>query len=189
MKKIDTDALRERLNSFSPEQQMEKDKEELVDLTEKIGMQIAGLHSLFKEINGLKEELQGIHSCLNNTLNMECNAFFALDAAKKSVDNIVSGLYSAIVKAEQETVIHATVSMEELSKVRKCSAAHIKAEERMLEEHCRRQERILERHNTELAKCLRKGEGIWLSDRWIIFVLIVNFLCYLVMFLYCYLKE
>lgn len=172
MKQPDTAALRERLTNYTPEQQIEQYKEELEELTETVRFQIMALRKLLGEINTLKEELHGIHGSLKHTVQRERKAFDTLLAAKDSADNIVAGICRAIVKAEQETVIHAKVSTEELEKVRQCSAAHIKTEAE-----------LLERHGNKMAKHLRKSGGIWLSTNWLIFLIIVLGICFLAVIL------
>ena len=154
MKQPDTSALRERLNNYTPGQELEKDKQELEGLLLEVNCQIAELRNLLKEINELKEELHGIHGSLMHTAKRERAAFNALDAAKDSAYNIVNGICNAIVKAERHTVIQAKIGTDELAKVNQCSATHIKAEEE-----------LLEKHRTKLAKHLRNNEGVWLSNR------------------------
>lgn len=168
MKQPDTAALRERLSNYTPGQQFEQDKEEQDELTEKIYGQIIALRNLLREINALKEELHGIHGSLKHTQQREKKAFDALLAVKDSADNIVDGISNAIVKAEQNTVIPAKVGTEELEKVNRCTANHIKAEEE-----------LLENHRKKMARCLRNNEGIWLSNRWLIFMLVSQVICYL----------
>lgn len=178
MKQPDTAALRERLANYTPEKQLEQDKEELDGLTDKIYGQITALRNLLCEIDALKEELHGIHGSLKHTQQRERKAFDALLAVKDSADNIVDGICNAIVRAEQDTVIQAKIGTEELEKVNRCSAAHIKAEEE-----------LLARHANKLAKQLRNNEGIWLSNGWVKFFLIVYILCNAVQFLYLWLKT
>lgn len=178
MRQPNTSALRERLNNYTPEQELEQDKQELEGLLLKVGCQIAELRNLLDEIDKLKEELHGIHGSLMHTAKRERAAFKALDAAKDSADNIVSGICNAIVKAKQNTVIQAKIGTDELEKVSRCSAAHIKAEEG-----------LLENHRNKLAKHLRKNEGIWLSDRWFAILFAVQILSYLVMVLWVLCKE
>lgn len=90
-----------------------------------------------------------------------------MTAAKDSAENIVDGICNAIVKAEQHTVIKAEVSTAELEKINQWSAAHIKAEEE-----------IWTRQSKKLVRCLSKNEGIWLSSRWLIFMIIVQAVSY-----------
>lgn len=178
MKQPDTAALRERLSNYTPGQQFEQDKEEQDELTEKIYGQIIALRNLLREINALKEELHSIHGSLKHTQQREKKAFDALLAVKDSADNIVDGICNAIVKAEQNTVIPAKVGTEELEKVNRCTANHIKAEEE-----------LLERHRNKLSKYLRDNEGIWLSNRWLIFMLVSQLVCYLAVILWALLKR
>ena len=167
----------ERLANYTPEDELEQDKRELDGLLQEVSCQIAELRTLLKEINSLKEELNGIHGSLRHTLQRERTAFKALLATKDSADNIVNGICNAIVKAERHTVIQATVGTDELAKVHQCTAEHIKAEEG-----------LLEKHSIKMAKHLHDNEGIWLSNRWFMILLIVQLLCYLVVALWALLK-
>ena len=178
MKQPDTAALRERLANYTPEQELKQDMQELDGLLQEVNCQTVELRSLMKEINSLKEELHGIHGSLKHTVQRERAAFNALVAAKDSADNIVDGISRAIVKAEQNTVIRAKIDTDELAKVNQCSANHIKAEKKLLEEHSKK-----------LAKCLRSNEGIWLSNRWLMFVVIVLAVSYLAVILWAFLKN
>lgn len=177
MKQPDTSALRERLNSYTPEQELEQDKRELRVLLEEIDCRTVELRDLLNKISTVKEELHGIHDSLMHTAKRERAAFTALNAAKDSADNIVNGICNAIVKAERHTVIQATVGTDELEKVSQCSATHIKAEEE-----------LLERHRNKLARHLRDNEGVWLSDRWLKILFAVQLLCYLAVALWIMLK-
>lgn len=178
MRQPDTSALRERLNNYTPGQEQEEDKQELERVLQEVNCQITELRNLLKEINELKEELHGIHGSLMHTAKRERAAFNALDAAKDSADNIVNGICNAIVKAERHTVIQATVGTDELEKVNKCSATHIKAEEELLESH-----------RNKLARLLRANEGVWLSDRWLKILFSIQSLCYLAMALWFLCKR
>lgn len=177
MRQPDTSALRERLDNYTPEQEMEQDMKELDGLLQEVNCQIATLRNLLKEINAVKEELHGIHGSLMHTAKRERATFTALNAAKDSADNIVNGICNAIVKAERHTVIQATIGTGELEKVSQCSAAHIKAEEE-----------LLERHRNKLARHFRDNEGVWLSDRWLKILFVVQLLCYLAVALWVMLK-
>ena len=115
---------------------------------------------------------------MKHTVQRERTAFKALEAAKESADNIVDGISNAIVKAEKHTVIHAKVDESELAKVNQCSAQHIKAEKKLLEEHSK-----------ELAKHLQKNEGIWLSSGWLRFIIVVLAICCIAVILWVYIKS
>lgn len=178
MKQPDTAALRERLANYTPGQELKQDTQELDGLLQEVNCQIVELRNLLGEINALKEELHGIHGSLKHTAQRERTAFNALLAAKDSANNIVNGICNAIAKAEQDTVIPAKIGTEELEKVNRCSAAHIKAEEE-----------LLERHRNKLAKHLRNNEGIWLSSRWLVFTITVQVICYIVIILWALYKR
>ena len=160
MKQPDTAALRERLANYTPEDELELDLQEVEGLLQEVNCQTVELRNL------LKEELYDIHGSLKHTVQRERAAFKALEAAKGSADNIVDGISNAIVKAERNTVIHAKVDDSELAKVNQCSANHIKAEKKLLEEHSKK-----------LAKHLQNNEGIWLSSRWLRFTIILLAIC------------
>ena len=98
MKQPDTAALRERLANYTPEDELEQDKQELEGLLQEVNYQLIELRNLLKEVNALKEELHGIHGSLKHTVQRERTAFNALVAAKDSADNIVNGINRAIVK-------------------------------------------------------------------------------------------
>ena len=178
MKQPDTAALRERLANYTPEEELKQDMQELDGLLQELGCQMVELRNLLKEIHALKDELHGIHGSLKHTAQRERAAFKALEAAKDSADNIVDGICNAIVKVEKNAVIHAKVDDSELAKMNQCSANHIKAEKKLLEEHSK-----------ELAKHLQKNEGIWISTRWLTMLTIVYVICYLAILLWALVKE
>ena len=177
MKQPDTAALRERLANYTPEDELGQDKQELEGLLQEVNYQLIKFRNLMKEINALKEELHDIHGSLKHTVQRERTAFNALVAAKDSADNIVDGISRAIVKAEQNTVIRATVCTEELAKVHQCTAAHIKTEKELLEEHSKK-----------LAKHLQKNEGIWLSSFWTKIMMSFFIFYTILLLIYAYIK-
>lgn len=177
MKQPDTAALRERLANYTPEEELKQDTQELDGLLQEVNCQMVELHNLLKEIQALKEELHGIHGSLKHTVQRERTAFKALEAAKESADNIVDAICNAIVKVEKNTVIHAKVDESELAKVNQCSANHIKAEKKLLEEHSK-----------ELAKHLQKNEGIWLSSGWLRFTIVTLAICCIAVILWALCK-
>jgi small-conductance mechanosensitive channel len=178
MKQPDTAALRERLANYTPEEELKQDLQELDGLLQEVNCQMVELRNLLKEIRALKEELHDIHGSLKHTVQRERTAFKALEAAKESADNIVDGISNAIAKTERNTVIHAKVDVSELARVNQCSANHIKAEKKLLEEHSK-----------ELAKHLQKNEGIWLSSGWLRFTIVILTICCIAVVLWACLKN
>ena len=81
MKQPDTAALRERLANYTPEDELEHDKQELDGLLQEVNCQLIELRNLLGEINALKEELHGIQGSLKHTVQRERSAFNALLAA------------------------------------------------------------------------------------------------------------
>ena len=166
MKQPDTAALRERLANYTPEDELEQDKQELEGLLQEVNYQLIE-----------KEELHGIHGSLKHTVQRERTAFNALVAAKDSADNIVNGINRAIVKAEQHTVIRAEIGTDEMEKVHQCTVQHIKAEKE-----------LLEKHSVKMAKHLQSNEGIWLSTYWFTFFVIIQFIFCLAVGIWAWLK-
>lgn len=76
MRQPDTSALRERLNNYTPEQELEEDKQELEGLLQEVSDQIFAMRNLLKEINEFKEELHGIHGSLMHTAKRERAALY-----------------------------------------------------------------------------------------------------------------
>lgn len=181
MKITDTDTLRAELEQFSPEQQKEKIQQETQDTIEAVDNQLFSLRKLLNEVKELRKEFLDIHSSLRNTLSRENMAKKALQAAADSADNVVSGICNAIVKAERDTVIPAKVDESELAKLKMYVDSQISKEKELLAQHQKVLEQMMENHRTELAKHLRKSEGIWLSDRWFTIMIIVQLLSYLAM--------
>ena len=177
MKQPDTAALRERLANYTPEDELKQDIQGLDGLLQEVNCQMVELRNLLNEIHALKEELHDIHGSLKHTVQRERTAFKALVAAKDSADNIVEGISRAIVKAEQHTVIRAQIGTDELKKVHQCTVRHIKAEEE-----------LLEKHSNKMAKRLQSNEGIWLSNRWLKFLVIVLAVSYLAVILWAICK-
>ena len=177
MKQPDTAALRERLANYTPEDELEQDKQELEGLLQEVNYQLIELRNLLKEVNALKEELHGIHGSLKHTVQRERTAFNALVAAKDSADNIVNGINRAIVKAEQHTVIRAEIGTDEMEKVHQCTVQHIKAEKE-----------LLEKHSVKMAKHLQSNKGIWLSTYWFTFFVIIQFIFCLAVGIWAWLK-
>ena len=178
MKQPDTTALRERLANYTPENELEQNKQELEGLLQEVNYQLIEFRNLLKEINALKEELHDIHGSLKHTVQRERTAFNVLVAAKDSADNIVDGISRAIVKAEQHTVIRAKIGTDELAKVHQCTVQHLKAEEEMLK-----------KHSVKMTKRLQSNEGIWLSNHWLIFMVIVLTVSYLAVILWAVCKS
>ena len=137
----------------------------------KVAQEESKLEQKIKELKDVRLELEAA------TRKME-EVTFALKTATDSADNIISGICSAIVKAEQNIVFRAKISTDELAKVHQCTVRHIKAEED-----------LLERHSDKMAKHLQNNEGVWLSTSWLIFTLVVLAISYLAVILWAIYKR
>ena len=124
------------------------------------------------------EELKVARLALETATRKMEEATLVLKTATDSADNIVSGICRAIVKAEQNIVIHAKIGTDELAKVHQCTAKHIKAEEE-----------LLEKYSNKMTKHLQNNEGVWLSTPWLIFTLIALAISYLAVILWAVCKR
>lgn len=161
MKQPDTAALRERLASFTPEGELEENKRKLEGLLQETVRVIDVTRELLQEISAAKKEIYGIHMDLMHTVRQERDVCDDLSAAKKSADNIADEICGAVIDTMRNTVIKAKLDMGELDKLQQYTAAHIKAEKE-----------LLENHRIKLARHLRSNDGVWLSTRWLVYTII-----------------
>ena len=160
MKQPDTAALRERLACFTPEKEQEENMRKLEGLLQETVRVIDVTRELLKEISAAKKEIYGIHMDLMHTVRQERDVCEDLSAAKKSADNIADEICGAVIDTLRNTVIKAKLDTGELEKLQQYTAAHIKAEKE-----------LLENHRIKLARHLRSNDGVWLSTRWIIYIM------------------
>ena len=115
---------------------------------------------MLKEIIAAKKEIESIHEDLLYTVRQERSVFDVLYAAKQSADNIADEICDAVVNTMQNTVVRIKLDPGEPEKLQQYTAAHIKAEKE-----------LLENHRIKLARHLRSNDGVWLSTRWIIYIM------------------
>ena len=161
MKQPDTAALRERLTSFTPERELEENMQKLERLLQETAHVIDVTREMLQEISAAKKEIHGIHMDLMHTVRQERDVCDDLSVAKKSADNIADEICGAVIDTMRNTVIKAKLDTGELEKLRQYTAAHIKAEEE-----------LLENHRIKLARHLRGNDGVWLSTRWLVYTII-----------------
>ncbi len=142
-----------------------------IDNENKIVQEESKFEQKIKELKDARWELEAA------TRKMEA-ATLALKTATDSADSIISGICRAIVKAEQNIVIRAKISTDELAKVHQFTVKHIKAEEE-----------LLEKHSDKMTKHLQNNEGVWLSTPWLIFTLAVLAISYLAVILWAIYKR
>lgn len=142
-----------------------------IDNENKIVQEESKFEQKIKELKDARWELEAA------TRKMEA-ATLALKTATDSADSIISGICRSIVKAEQNIVIRAKISTDELAKVHQFTVKHIKAEEE-----------LLEKHSDKMTKHLQNNEGVWLSTPWLIFTLAVLAISYLAVILWAIYKR
>ena len=94
-----------------------------------------------------------------------------LDAATKSADNAISGICSAIVKAEN-TPIKAKLDDESLKQLHDTHAQWLSQEEQKLADHNKQQEMNWKKHSQRLTDIVKNNEGVWISTK--LFYIVVS---------------
>jgi len=87
-----------------------------------------------------------------------------LDAATKSAYNAISGICSAIVKAEN-TPIKAKLDDESMKQLHDMHAQWLGQEEKKLVDHNQQQETIWQKHSQRLTDIVKNNEGVWISTK------------------------
>ena len=87
-----------------------------------------------------------------------------LNAATKSADNAISGICSAIVKAEN-TPIKAKLDDESLKQLHDTHAQWLGQEEQKLADHNKQQEESWQKHSQRLTDIVKNNEGVWISTK------------------------
>ena len=87
-----------------------------------------------------------------------------LAAATKSADNAISGVCSAIVKAEN-TPIKAKLDDESLKKLQDLHTQWLGQEEQKLADHDKRQAANWQKHSQRLTDIVKNNEGVWISTK------------------------
>lgn len=116
------------------------------------------------EIREAKEALLKIHRDLLDAIKAEGEAAVILQEAISSSNNIINGIYNAIVKAEQNTQFKATIKSEHLAQLQQLLNQAIETWKNMLKNHRSEQTKMLTEHESNMRKILRRNEGVWFSD-------------------------
>ena len=121
-----------------------------------------------QELDGLLQEVNCQIVGLRNLLN-------EIQALKEELHGIHGSLKHTV---QRERAAFKALEAAKESADNIVDAKHIEAEKELLEEH-----------RNKLAKHLHNCEGIWLSNRWFIFMIVVFLFCYIVVFLWAFLKD
>lgn len=127
------------------------------------------------EVREAKDALVKIHQDLQDAIKAERDAAMTLKAAVDSSDNVINGIYNAIVKAERDTQFKATIRSEHLAQLQQLLNQAIKAWKTVLDNHHSEQMKILTEHESNMRKLLKRNEGIWFSDFWMKILVIFLF--------------
>ena len=87
-----------------------------------------------------------------------------LNAATKSADNAISGICSAIVKAEN-TPIKAKLDDESLKQLQDTHAQWLGQEEQKLADHDKQQAANWQKQSQRLTNIVKNNEGVWISTK------------------------
>ena len=87
-----------------------------------------------------------------------------LDAATLSAENAISGICSAIVKAEN-TPIKAKLDDESLKQLHDNHVQWLGQEKKTLDDHHRQQEEGWQKHSQRLTDIVKNNEGVWISTK------------------------
>ena len=88
----------------------------------------------------------------------------AFYAAKDSANNIVDGIVAQIVRVEK-TRFTAHLDEESVTQVQNTNHIAIEHERTVLAQHRKDEEAMLHKHTKQMAEIVRRGEGVWMSQR------------------------
>jgi hypothetical protein len=114
-----------------------------------------------KEVNVLMKKTIGV---INEAKESNITISKGLHAANASAENAISGICTAIVKAEN-TPIKAKLDDESLRQLNELHDNWLEKEKLMLEEHLKQQEKLWQEKSSRFADIVRNNEGVWLSQR------------------------
>ena len=87
-----------------------------------------------------------------------------LNAATLSVENAITGICNAIVKAQQ-TPVRTRLDDESMKQLQDVHAEWLGQEEQKLVDHNQQQETIWQKHSQRLTDIVRNNEGVWISTK------------------------
>lgn len=152
---------------------------EKVEINQQIESEKQEFDKLLIEIREAKETLIKFNEDLEKAIAAECRIEGALKAAAGSCENIVRGICNAIVKAERDTKFKTTITPEQLTKLRQLIDHSIESWISVLANHRAEQAKLIAEHESNMRKIIRRNEGVWFSDFWMI-VLVIFLIVYTV---------
>ena len=138
-------------------------------------LQVAEAENVIQEKLGLlRKEIQEMElsrTSLNEATKAQDSAkddlgetMKAFYAAKDSADNIVTGIVAQIVRVEN---MHLTAHLDEgsVTQVQETNRKAIEQESDVLAQHMKKLKAMFNDQSEELADIVRRGEGVWMSQR------------------------
>ena len=148
---------------------------EKVEMNQQIESEKQEIDKLLVEIREAKETLIKFNEDLEKAIAAECHIEGALKAAVGSCDNIVNGICNAIVKAERDTKFKTTITPDQLAKLKQLIDHSVESWISVLANHRAEQSKLITEHESNMRKILRRNEGVWFSDFWMIVYVIFLF--------------
>lgn len=170
-------------------------KEEMQNLTDLIGALAEDIEAIKKKLDAKNapdkdEAVEAAAGRLEGATRKMDEAARALRAANENADNIVTGIGRAIADARRKTVFTARLGTEDLEIFRELYKQMATEECEMFQAHMKKQEESLKEHERRWADMLHRNRGIWLSDKWLKFLIVSSFLYNVIVALYIwYLKS
>ena len=147
-----------------PISEKEKQSSE-IDKRIELSSEIINLNQQIETIKKLSKDLKVLETLAINAIDANEKSFKALNAAVKSSENIVNGICSAIIRAEN-TTITVTLSPEDKSVLSSHRKAIIEEERKLLENHLQEIKKLFESHQQATRKYLKSESGFFLTG-WI----------------------
>jgi len=113
------------------------------------------------------EQTKEAHSLARKTLDatrVANEANKGLNAATQSVDNAITGICGAIVKAQQ-TPVKTRLDDESLKQLHDSHTQWLGQEKQMLADQYKQQETLWQKQSHRLTDIVRNNEGVWISTK------------------------
>ena len=162
-----------------PISEKEKQSSE-IDKRIELSSEIINLNQQIDSIKKLSKDLKVLGTLAINAIDANEKSLKALNAAMKSSDNIVNGICSAIIRAEN-TTITVVLSPEEKSELASHRKAIIEEERKLLENHLQEIKKRFESHQQATRKYLKSESGFFLTG-WFAKVITIS---YLILYITC----
>ena len=138
-------------------------------------LQVAEAENTIQEKLGLLrneiQEMELSRNALNEATTAQTSAKGELDetmkafyAAKDSADNIVTGIIAQIVRVEN-TRFTAQLDEGSVAQVQETNRKAIEHEREVLAQHRKELKALFRKESEELVDIVRRGEGVWMSQR------------------------